>query len=413
MDAQARAARRSWLLLIIDHNPFYLLSGACMLVGCYLLNLSLYDKAGNVRNLILLLGMVNVYELLLVILGLVLIRRARFVNDGRILLGLEALFLVDVTFTNGVISTVNANWGLLVGAAILLLAAIKLKVILSALKLPHSTRMGCFILLQLAAILGGPAIFKQIAMLHRGFLSASTVYAGYLVAGVILAVGAGLWRHPSGPIDPGRQYTLGRIFVAFPFISVLVHLYGAAWVYSVPFAWADLGPILLGLCLVIGASGSWLMDARLVLRIQMALLALAVWTSVTFPSSLLIALGHGFTLSPLRICLLCAGAIFLVRLWRQNRFACIFLGAISVLGVILGPTTAAIWSNLVWTCTALAAWIHHTTPRTTFQWGIAAVSMAFFTLALGGVFTWWKEVRSSRMPVPPPLPAGPIAEARI
>src|SRR5688500_3738625 len=84
--------RRPWLLMLMDHNPCYLLSGGCMLLGCFLLNTALHTKAGDVGKLLTLLAVVNVYELLLVTLGLALIKRPAFVRDGRILLGLEAMF---------------------------------------------------------------------------------------------------------------------------------------------------------------------------------------------------------------------------------------------------------------------------------------------------------------------------------
>jgi hypothetical protein len=64
---------RHWLRFIVDHNPFYLLSGASMLLGCYLLNCALYTKAGDLHKLLLLLGVTNVYEILLIVLGVFLI----------------------------------------------------------------------------------------------------------------------------------------------------------------------------------------------------------------------------------------------------------------------------------------------------------------------------------------------------
>src|SRR5215216_317762 len=97
-DSPLVPARKNWLLFIIDHNPCYLLSVLFMLIGCWLLNFALYTNAGDIRKLILLLLIVNLYELLLIALGLTLIKRVVFKNDGRILLGLEALFLIDITF---------------------------------------------------------------------------------------------------------------------------------------------------------------------------------------------------------------------------------------------------------------------------------------------------------------------------
>ena len=95
-------ARKNFLHFIIDHNPCYLLSGLFMLAGCWLLNFALYTRAGDIRKLLLLLLIVNIYEFLLITLGLALIKRIAFKRDGRILLALEALFLIDITFTSGI-----------------------------------------------------------------------------------------------------------------------------------------------------------------------------------------------------------------------------------------------------------------------------------------------------------------------
>ena len=127
-------APRSWLRLIVDHNLFFLLSGLCMLFGCYLLNGALYTRAGDVRKLVILLLVINAYEAMIIPLGLMLIRRGEFFKrDGRMLLVLELLFLIDITFTNGVISTVDARWGWLIALVVLVLAAVKLGIILRAL----------------------------------------------------------------------------------------------------------------------------------------------------------------------------------------------------------------------------------------------------------------------------------------
>ena len=107
---------RSWLRLIVDHNPFFLLSGLCMLFGCYLLNGGT-TRAGDVGKLVILLLVINAYEAMIIPLGLTLIRRGEFFKrNGRMLLVLELLFLIDITFTNGVISTVDARWGWLIAS---------------------------------------------------------------------------------------------------------------------------------------------------------------------------------------------------------------------------------------------------------------------------------------------------------
>src|SRR6266480_7437534 len=148
-DSYIAPPRNYWLRFIIDHNPCYLLSGAFMLLGCWLLNFALYTKAGDIQKLLLLLLIINLYEFLLIALGLTLIKHPAFKRDGRILLALEALFLVDVTFINGIISTIDFRIGLFINLALLILAAIKVHLILTHLRLPNPGRISFFILLQI------------------------------------------------------------------------------------------------------------------------------------------------------------------------------------------------------------------------------------------------------------------------
>src|SRR6476620_3676533 len=88
------------LRFLVHHNPFYLLSALCMIAGCFALNSALQTRSGELSKLLLLMGTLQLYELLLVGLGLYLIVKHRLDRDGRTLLLLDAVFLVDLTFLN-------------------------------------------------------------------------------------------------------------------------------------------------------------------------------------------------------------------------------------------------------------------------------------------------------------------------
>src|SRR5689334_1313949 len=81
-------------------NPFYLLSAACMLGGCLALTNSLSWTSIPLPRLLALIVTLNVYEGMLLGLGLYLLARRGIVRDGLMLLFLEALFLVDAAFLN-------------------------------------------------------------------------------------------------------------------------------------------------------------------------------------------------------------------------------------------------------------------------------------------------------------------------
>jgi hypothetical protein len=150
MDSQRTSPRFQWVRLIIDHDPFFLLSAICMMAGCHALSLALYTPAGDVGKLLFLLAVINVYEAALIGLGLLLIRRRGMVRrDAHTLLALEAFFLTDLTFISGVIVTVNAAWGWGVIAALFALAIVKVTIIARTLRLPRINRIAAMILIQL------------------------------------------------------------------------------------------------------------------------------------------------------------------------------------------------------------------------------------------------------------------------
>src|SRR3954447_9484059 len=92
--------RVSLMRFIVDRNPFYLLSAVMMFAGVRVILSALQLKPGDLRHLLLLIGVLNAYEAAVIALALYLITRRGLVRDGWILLSIEALFLVDLTFLN-------------------------------------------------------------------------------------------------------------------------------------------------------------------------------------------------------------------------------------------------------------------------------------------------------------------------
>ena len=80
LNPSLRAKIRAFL---IHQNPFYLLSALSMLAGCYALNSALSLRTGEIWKLLGLIAALNVYEGILIALGLYLIQRRRIIRDGR------------------------------------------------------------------------------------------------------------------------------------------------------------------------------------------------------------------------------------------------------------------------------------------------------------------------------------------
>ena len=396
MSTANAVAPRSPLRFIVDHNPCYILSGLCMLFGCWLLSEALHTKAGDIPKLLVVLAVVNVYEAMIIPLGLVLIRKKAFARDGWILLLLELLFLVDIVFTQGIIATVEAKTGLIVGGVILALSAIKAGFIVRTLRLPNAGRMAALIVLQIAVILAVPVFFKHLATPQRnGMVPLPAVYVAWMFAGLIPAIGTMLWR-----IGPERTLlghplrVLAWLYIGLPFASLLAHLYSAGWVYSVGWLDAYLAPVLLGGAVALVNAEQWLATRQNIARLQFVMIAAALWLSLSFPKSL--TLDSALTLSPLRVMLLASVLVCLYATAHHRRWVFVFAGVMCLFGAMLGPTMALIWTNLGQVLAIALNTGRRAIPRTTLQWGVAAVVSSFLLLAAGALMSlrknaWMKE----------------------
>jgi hypothetical protein len=382
--------RRLLFRLVLEHNPFYLLSALSMLVGCYTLADALALRPGQAGKLLLLLATLNVYEVLLIALALFLVRRLGLMRDGLILLLLEAPFLVDATFLNGEFFASDLRTGALVTAGALVLAAVKVGVVVRILRVTFTTSLA-FALYQLAAVLATPGLFSLLARSEG--LSAATVYSGWWMAGVLITAQAALARSSPVPrgglLPPSSETTLRSAWLVAPPASLLLHLVAGGWLYDVPFHLCDLGPILVAL----GAAVT-LVDVRWVSPAwRLRLPAAGVVVSLVHPPELLIAGVAGIALSPLRVALVGAGLVYLLgyRLHRSPAFA--WAAALCLTAAGAGASPRGMASTVAAVMRAALAWPRRMVPRTAEQWGIAAVASAFVLLALGALVSLAKGGR--------------------
>lgn len=407
-------SRRAVLLrLVVDRNPFYLFSAVCMLVGCYVLSHDLGLHPTESQKQLILLGVVNVYEVMLIGLALYLITRRRLFRDGKILLLIESLFLVDVTFLGNELVTTGSRAATVAVLLLLTLGAAKVLAIVKTLRLANAEKVFTVYVLSAAAMLAMPGLFGEAARHHSGALPATVIYAAWWVAGLLPVLGTLLppGRRPKGieSFTSDVHRVVGSAYMVLPYVSLLAHLALANWVYQVHFYSANAAPVLLGLAVAIGRSRISL-PANVRSQLHGVLGFAAVIVSASFPSLLVIPLGpsHALDLSPFRLALLGAAIVYAdgFVLYRQLAFLC--WAALFVVSAALGPSIQDIAANLAGMSNRGQSWMKSLIPETPAQWGITAVVASFAFLGLGAAVSLRKD-SSDEAPLPPaaPLDIGP------
>lgn len=395
-DASPR--RSAPVRFLFRNNPFYLLSAMCMLGGCLALTNSLSWTSIGLGRLLALVVTLNLYEGLLLALGLYLLARRNIVRDGLMLLFLEALFLVDAAFLNVEVFAVDFHVGLAVNLLVLLLAAVKLLVLFRAMRLPLD---GTFVvvLTQLVVLFGTPGLFAYVTRGGNGALPAGLAYGAWWTPGIIAALAALLLRGPRlrellGAPAPGHEWVqavVRRSFVWLPMVSLLAHLVMAQWVYNAHLYAAYLAPLLLGLAVMLGTAGHSPRPFSLAAR-RVILPALAVVLSFDAPESLRLAVPWSrVALTPL---VAAAGAAYVLYVFLfLPRYALRLIGGATaaVVALAVGPTpgqvVAASQQGSQWVVSAVARAVVRVLPKTSTGWGVTAVGAAFAFLGVGAAIS--------------------------
>ena len=365
--------------LVAKHNPFYLLSAFSMLLGCLMLSRALVLEPGHAGKLVLLIGVLNLYEGLLIGLALFLIMGRGLVRDGRLLLWLEAVFLVDATFLGSELYASDLRTGVLVAGALLVLALLKLGVIARGLRIPFGPLW--LALVPLSALLAVPGIFAALAQAH--LLTLPVVYALWWALALLMVGQAACEGHRSEAATTSRAdagaATLSQALNLLPFVSLAAHLVAAGWVQGLEFYASLLGPpfVALGLRCVLRDVPS--APGKGSLRWPAA----ATLVSLGAPSALVMPGMGGVHLSPLRVTLVAVGLVYLLayRVHRRRAFA--WGAGLCLAGAGAGHSLSAMASSAAWLCRTLFSRSGRLLPRTTGQWGTLAVGLSFALLALG------------------------------
>jgi hypothetical protein len=383
MDTASRSPRPGFspalASFLIHHNPFYLLSALCMIAGCFALNRDLGLQPGELSRLLLLVGTLNVYELLLIALGLYLIRARGIERDGRTLLLLEAPLLVDLTFLNSEVAQAHGSAAIILNLLLLTLATLKVGVIFRVLYREFPLRIFGFVMLELVVLFAMPSVFKAIT--HFGSLTAAQMYFGWVIVALLPVVyEVARWvanqmpRSQRVAFDVPRRAFILRLYVTLPFISLIAHLAMLHWVYLSRFYLGDAALVSLGISLPLARmqpASAELRSAVMKLRIALPLVAIAM--TLIDPVPLAMTVGGRTPVTPALFAAAGAYAIYVYVFLRRH-----------ALYYLLGGLSSGTMAMFL-------------------QWGVAAIAAGFAFLGIGAVI-------SLRRPKVVPLAALPDVE---
>jgi hypothetical protein len=396
LDAPAKPSGNRWSWLI-DRNPLFLISGVCMLAGCFLVSgvIHGYDPAEVGEGplllmLIALLAVLNVYEVTVIWLGLRLSRSRTLVRDTRHLLALALLLVVDASFVYNETSIFEPKVGAVIAGLAALLAIGKVWWIVRGLRIVPSRGAAVVTIGTLALLYTLPVLVRTIA--HDGFLSQPMAM---LVWGV-LGVAVGAYALPLHWVtftnsEGGERYHLQRLvaggLILLPIASLIGHAAALLWIYESRFELVMLSPLMLGLALVILRQQHRLGGPAASAKASAIIVACAIVPAL-LPTESLTWVSGDFTwlaVSPLRGILVAASCVLAWAWWIGGRGI--------VAGVIAAsPLTAASLGHRPWSMIEHARWLLDSAsgwlPRTQLQWGASAIAMAFVCLAIGSLMSW-------------------------
>ena len=362
-------------------NPFYLLSALSMLGGCYVLSQSLGLQPGHWKPLIVLIGVLQLYELLLIGLGAYLLGRAAVPRDGRTVLLLEVLFLVDATYLNSEMALADPWTAPFVAAAHLILAALKLIWIRRVLG-PSSRRSLAVVLAQLAVLFFTPCALSAVHFMDSNALGSGREMLPLAVYGLWWLVGAlpvaFLW------VERAREGTIvSRALLYAPFVSLVLHILSLQWMFDVAFRPSHLTPLILGISVHVAyrpfrESFLWA-EAVKWLGVPLA----AVFSVGPVEELVFILAGPSVlpdvVVSPLRLALLGGAAVFIAHRVLSDDPVFAWAACVPFALFVSGPSFHAmrrLWSRLV--------------PETAAELGVAAMIGAFAFLALALAVSLWR-----------------------
>jgi hypothetical protein len=392
-----------------------------MLASCLALTNSLSWIPIATRRLVTLIVTLNVYEAALLAIALFLVTRRRLVRDGRMLLVLQAFFLVDFTFLNAEIATADLRLGIWINLALFCLAILKLGLVLRVLKPDFTPLQFAFVLVQIGVLFAIPSTLWYLDA-GRGNVGPRHLYVVGWLAFLLPALYE-LLTHLDAPRrtlptadraagelprrpDPRPSPAPTTAYLALPYLSLLTHIGILHYVYETPFYGAHAAPVLLGLTLILTrAQPSRLMPRKDLAVLRLHLPAAAVLVSVNNPFHFTLHDRYpAVTLTPLNLTLAAAFLTCVYCFLLPHARLFLAAGAVAALAYVFGPSRRQITDALdsAWDWTANLA--QRAVPRTLSDWGILGLVASFTFLLLG---FWLSLTKHPTDPEDTPTPLPP------
>ena len=381
--ARPDVARGWWLTRLADHNPFYLLSGVCLLLGCFLVSSAVGEEREWAAGLLLgLLATTWAYELIALGLGIYLVRRLGLTRDGAYLLAVALVLFVDGALLYNELMMLAPRLASGVAIAALVLAAVKLGVLVRLLGVPLNARAWVLVGVSLGVLLSLPGAVRTLAQAEM--LSAAWLYGAWWLAGALVALhGLERLRRDVGEVSAVARFLRGAVLV-LPWGSVVGHLLALHYVFEQALLLDHVGPMLLGLMVYVCAQMRGPGQGRAVVAAILGLWAVIVSLPAAAELDFTLVWAGDWPVTSLRLMLIAAGLAWLAVAAAQRRGW--WLTGLSLLVFVLagaGHTRQAIREGLV-------NWWHKGVehargllPETQMQWGLTVLVLAFVFLAVG------------------------------
>lgn len=373
------APRYPRLRWIVDYNPCFLLSAVCMLLGCRLLNDAVNSRAGDTHGSLWLILTINVYEFCLLGAAMLIHRWQGMRRDVSIVLIVAALFMGDLAFVIGDLSTAHPGVGLAIALVLTPLAAIKAWLAMRLIGAEQRQRIVAIVTTQVAIVLLLPVLLKAISIHHNGSLSPAVVYAGWWIAALFPIA----WQLI---VQSRTNQPLSKIawtYVAISWLAMLGHLWACAWVFKLDTPVACLAPPLLGLATAISFARRFRGDPAAVLM-QAVFVSLAVLCAGGAPNYLIGGTGGAWhAVTPYRLTLLAAFGVVIHAAVVHRSILLLMMAMAGGCLVVAGPILRLLGKLWDWAYQLVSELIDACIPRTQVGWGIWTIGAAFALLAIG------------------------------
>ena len=316
----ARSAE--WALrALMRNNVCYLLSALLMLVGCYIVCVPYLFELKIIGGLIDLLGAINLYEVLVVLTCGFLIRRIPANRESRTLVLVELLFLLDVTFTVNGSLPIHFRWGLILAAASLALALIKIFVLDTGARTSIFGGIKAFLLPSLLFVYTFQPFLVLFATsgTKSSALVTSLIWTAFGALPLLLLttrLGSPLLAEEFADLPWWKRRRFQTTVAGITLGIVALQLCGQSWVHRIPITIHCLAPLAISLLAVLPtlhpeAKGRWLDGIRIA-----ATLALLVFGAGVYERPWSVP-HYEFLLTPWRLNATFAALVSLL-LWKRE-----------------------------------------------------------------------------------------------